>query len=196
MDTGADVNIIRRGIIPTHLLRKAEVPITLSTADSSAIQGGKLGVSGLANLRGHERDLKTPTDVQCPIHFYEAVIAAEAILSYGWLGQHNFHIIPRNHCLEFRDENTCVWISGLSFSGRRAATVKRSNIQASEVITRTAIPHSAPDVKSSHDMSTSSTIPVSTPLEPLQFHYSPPSNPVKPLYPRSEGSPNFSHPQK
>ena len=68
--TGAEVNIIRRGIIPTQLLRKAEITITLSTADSSAIQGGKLGVSGLANLRGHERDLKTHTDVQCPIHFY------------------------------------------------------------------------------------------------------------------------------
>lgn len=169
IDTGAEVNIIRRGIIPPELLRRAETPISLSTADSSAIQGGKLGVSGLANLRGHERDLKIPVDVQCPVHFYEAVIAAEAILSYGWLGQHNFHIIPRNHCLEFRDDNSCVWISGISHRNKGTAGISREGRRSSRTLpSKDTMPRSETTQYQGHPPAEHHIIPeslVNTPTE-------------------------------
>ena len=43
VDKGAEVNIIRRGIIPQELMTNAKTPISLPTADSLSIQGCKLG---------------------------------------------------------------------------------------------------------------------------------------------------------
>ena len=130
MDTGAEVNVIRQGIIPQELLSLAEVPIMLSAADASALQGGKWGVSGLANLMGNESEAKTPINMQCPIHFYEANIATEAILSYDWLGQHDFRVVPRRHGLRFRDDTCRIWIPGIPASHGRLSAVKRQGIRA------------------------------------------------------------------
>jgi hypothetical protein len=55
VDIGAEVNVIRKEIIPHDLLKVPETPITLSGADASSLKGGKLGVTGLANLEGRER---------------------------------------------------------------------------------------------------------------------------------------------
>ena len=76
VDTGVEVNVIRRGIVPPESLSRAENPIVLSAADASALKGGKWGVSGLANMEGREEDTKRVVDIQCPIHFYEANISA------------------------------------------------------------------------------------------------------------------------
>jgi hypothetical protein len=89
-----------------------------------------LGVTGLANLEGREQDQKTRVDVQCPIHFYEASIAAQAILSYDWLSQHNFVIIPRKNQLEFRDAQCTICIQGMNSHPRHTSAIRKANIKA------------------------------------------------------------------
>ena len=89
-----------------------------------------MGVTGLANLEGREQDQKTRVDVQCPIHFYEASIAAQAILSYDWLSQHNFVIIPRKNQLEFRDAQCTICIQGMNSHPRHTSAIRKANIKA------------------------------------------------------------------
>ncbi len=66
---------------------------------------GEMGAEGIAVLEGVEIDTKSPLEIHCPIHFSEANIAAQAILSYGWLGGKNFSVNPRRHGLFFQDGN-------------------------------------------------------------------------------------------
>jgi hypothetical protein len=114
VDTGAEVNVIRRGMVPSEFLTLNDRPITLSGADSTMLNGGKMGAEGTAVLEGVEIDTNSPLEIQSPIHFYEANIAAQAILSYGWLGEQNFLVNPRRHGLFFQDGNHQVWLGVLS----------------------------------------------------------------------------------
>ena len=79
---------------------------------------------GVLNMTGREKDHQRHIDVQCPIHFYEAQIAAEAIIGYDWLARHNFIVVPRGHHLELRDKETCVVIMGMNH--RKGKAKKRS----------------------------------------------------------------------
>ena len=114
IDTGAEVCVIRKGILADHCLERSQVPIMLSGADATSFKGGKYGSQGMLTMKAKELDHERPIQLQCPIHFYEAQIAAEAIIGYDWLARHNFIVVPRGHHLEFRDENTCLVIMGMS----------------------------------------------------------------------------------
>ena len=99
IDTGAEINVIRKGLIPPELTHQNVRPITLTAADANPLTGGKMGVSGTAVLGGAEIDSESWIEIHCPIHFYEAKITAEAILSYSWLANQNLLIQPRKHGL-------------------------------------------------------------------------------------------------
>lgn len=94
IDTGAEINVIRKGLIPSELTHQNLRPITLTAAEANPLTGGKMGVSGTAVLGGAEIDSESWIEIHCPIHFYEAKITAEAILSYSWLANQNLLIHP------------------------------------------------------------------------------------------------------
>ena len=56
IDTGAEINVIRKGLIPPELTHQNVRPITLTAADANPLTGGKMGVSGTAVLGGAEID--------------------------------------------------------------------------------------------------------------------------------------------
>ena len=85
VDTGAEVNVIKRGLLPESFTHQNAKPITLTAADSSNLKGGQKGVSGDAILGGNDMDTAEWTELHCPIHLYEANITVPCILSYGWL---------------------------------------------------------------------------------------------------------------
>ena len=113
VDTGAEVNIIRTGIIPHQSLQHDSHPLTLKGADDTCLKGGNLCVIGVGELVGHDIESQRDVHVQCGIHMYEANITVQAIISYKWLADQNFMVHPRRHGLYFQDENIQVFIPGI-----------------------------------------------------------------------------------
>lgn len=114
IDTGAEVNVIKRGLLPPECIRQNKSPINMTAADATTLIGGQTGVSGVIAFAGTEHDTKVWTELRCPAHFYEANIAAQAILSYGWIASQNFVINSGRHGLGFEDDNIKLFISGLN----------------------------------------------------------------------------------
>ena len=129
VDTGAEVNLIKKGLIPERHLRTPPSPITIITADSSNMAGGNQGVMGLATFQGVETDLKIPIDVQCPIHLYEANITYQAILSYEWMATHDFMVVPRRHALHYRDANSDIVIQGIGIQTKRLSRLRKEGVK-------------------------------------------------------------------
>jgi len=117
IDTGAEVNIIRKGIIPHQLLSVPSRLIMLSGADSTQLKGGQLSAKGTGTLEGTEMDTKQPMEIIFPIELYEANIATQAILSYRWLAEQNLSVEPRRHRLCYRDHQVEVSIPGIRSEG-------------------------------------------------------------------------------
>ena len=86
----------------------------MTAADATNLQGGHMGVAGTAVLFGKELDTKRTTEIHCPIHFYEASITAQAIISYAWLAEQNLMVNPRRNSLYFQDTQICVTIQGMT----------------------------------------------------------------------------------
>ena len=119
MDTGAEVNIIRRGVIPENFLQKDSHPLTLRGANETKLKGGNLCIRGVCTMEGKAVVGQQPVKIQCALHMYEADISVQAILSYKWLADQNFIVHPRRHGLYFQDENLEVFVSGLQGEDKR-----------------------------------------------------------------------------
>ena len=113
IDTGADVNLVRVGLLPPENLRDMTRPLTLTAANAGRMAGGDKCTQGLLHLRGVEVDTGRDQGLKCPIHLVEADITVDAILSYGWLAQHNFLVNPRRHGICHQDTQGMIWIDGI-----------------------------------------------------------------------------------
>ena len=99
VDTGAEANLVKRGVIPSDLTYPARKVLQLVAANGQPIQGGgrtasmKLGFTQEVDgrLLGEELDF----DVQ----FWEADIEVDAILSYPWMCQNRIGIFPHHRAL-------------------------------------------------------------------------------------------------
>ena len=120
VDTGAEINVIQTGIVPTHLTTKNPKAVTMTAADNTVLTGGELGVSATLVLEGADADQGQVLELHCPIHFVQAKITAEAIISYGWLAEQGMLVDPRRHGLRFRDKNRGMFIQGEKPIGKNA----------------------------------------------------------------------------
>ncbi len=113
VDTGAEVNIIRTGILPHQSLQHDSHPLTFKGADYTCLKGGNLCVIGVGEVVGHDIESQRNVHFQGAIHMYEANITVQAIISYKWLTDQNFWVNPRRHGLYFQVENIQVFIPGI-----------------------------------------------------------------------------------
>ncbi len=67
IDTGAEVNVIKRGIVPQNFIIAIDEPITISAANSSKLDGGSLCINCTAVINGFKVDTKKQADIHCPI---------------------------------------------------------------------------------------------------------------------------------
>lgn len=109
----AEVNVINQGLLPPECTHPNKRPITMTAADSTKLSGGQTGVTGVIILGGADVYTKRSVEVRCPVHFYEADIAAQAKLSYRWLASQNLIVNPRRHGLGFEDEEVRLFMPGL-----------------------------------------------------------------------------------
>ena len=59
VDTGAEVNLIRKGILAEGELQPVAKPLRFTTASSDRLEGGKRKVQGTLRLQGKDPDTKT-----------------------------------------------------------------------------------------------------------------------------------------
>lgn len=94
VDTGAEVNLIRKGAVSAHLFRPAERPLTLLTADGSRMDGGQREVT-LRLCLGTTRPNKEGKEEWCTrATFHEADIQVDLILSCPWLARQQLGVFP------------------------------------------------------------------------------------------------------
>ena len=99
IDTGAETNLVRKGLVPEHLFHMAEKPIRLVTASGQVLPGGdkvvRLGMT-FGTISGENAQTGT---FECCADFLEAEIKVDAILSYPWMVKMKIGVFPHKGAL-------------------------------------------------------------------------------------------------
>ena len=92
--TGAEINLIRRGIVSPECLTPVKRPLRIAAANQAPMIGGEKETRGIITLMGYELDTGEERVLEAPTEFYEAGISVDAILSYEWLATYDFVVNP------------------------------------------------------------------------------------------------------
>ena len=113
VDTGAEVNLVRRGLVDEGLFRRSENPRRLVVANQSDMVGGLMEVECELQMKGSDVDTGESLVVACPIVCYDAVLRVDMILSYEWLGRMGLAVECQQHGLLLKREEGPVFIPGV-----------------------------------------------------------------------------------
>ena len=132
VDTGAELCIIRRGIIPERFLERLEKPWKLTAANQQRLVGGEFQATVSLCLKGTQVDTGYPQVLKIPTTFVVADVGhLEAILSYSWLVDNNFLVNGSRHgiCQMNHNSPSMVWIPGERTKGQIATVQAPSRVQ-------------------------------------------------------------------
>ena len=87
VDTGAEVCLVRRGLVRSEDLAPAKKPRTLVAANGQRLPGGDLELQAELQFDAIEWDTKKSISLTAPTSFYEAETAEDIIVSYRWLAE-------------------------------------------------------------------------------------------------------------
>jgi len=118
LDTGAEVNIIKRSLVPPGVSRISHKPIRFVMASSEIMAGGERDSFSQFSIRGKATDTSAEAEAILPITWYEADIAADAIVSLAWMSRWNIDVRSRNHGVMIKSTNPPIWVKGCSHDGR------------------------------------------------------------------------------
>ena len=94
IDTGAEANLIKKGLIHARFLRPARNPLVLVTANGCRMEGGTKEVV-LRLCLNSTKENPNGKKVWCSkVSFYEGDIQLDAILSHPWLAQERLGVFP------------------------------------------------------------------------------------------------------
>ena len=113
VDTGAQVNLIRKGVIPEKYFRTSLAPKRFTTASQKLMEGGLTDVRATALLQTRDVDTGESTTVECDITFYDSNLGGEALLSYEWLRKNDINVCCRKHGLQINLPEGPKWMAGL-----------------------------------------------------------------------------------
>ena len=99
IDTGAEICVRRKGLIPENYLRPAQKPLTLVGANERRLEGGDKEVTLTSSIWATPKGSQTPVEFRVPTVFYVADIRTTVILSYEWCQRKGVDVSPREHGL-------------------------------------------------------------------------------------------------
>ena len=123
IDTGAEVCLVRTGLVPPDALKVAERPLRLITANQQALGAGKLKAELHLVLDGEESDTGRQVVVRAPTTCFEADIGEDMILSYAWCQGRGIDISARHHGLVCIKASMEIWVDGIRKQTRGDVTV-------------------------------------------------------------------------
>jgi hypothetical protein len=115
VDTGAEVSLIKKGILPDECFTEAKVKLKLIAANNQKMRGGSHEVGldmqfSARQVRTREKHtLVTPSDL-----YLAEEIEEDIILSYGWLAERSLEVVPRQHGMYTTLGEERIWIPGES----------------------------------------------------------------------------------
>ena len=110
VDTGADINLLRKGLVDPKFLTPAKYPLEITTVSRSPMEGGSLETYAWVYLSGTDQDTREIKVLKCPAQFYEADIGVEGILCYEWLATFDLTLRPHKNCMQWVDSATKSWV--------------------------------------------------------------------------------------
>ena len=113
VDTGAEVNLIRRDIVDPKMFHDSAHPVRLGVANSTKLMGGGKDVHTLLSMKGVEMDTTQKVELRIPFVAYDANISHELILSYAWLAENDILVNPTKHGLIIRLGGGMFWVEGV-----------------------------------------------------------------------------------
>lgn len=113
VDTGSEISLVRRGLIPDELLQQARCPIQLLTANGQLMKGGSREVCVELRLTGVEAGVEKKVALVTPTSLREADMEEDVLLSYGWLADRNFDVFAREHGLMGHASGRDIWVPGI-----------------------------------------------------------------------------------
>ena len=127
IDTGSEVNLIRRGVTLPQFLLPVKRPLKIAMASHAIMPGGDRELHCTLTMHGIEHDTREPRILELPTTFYEADIGVEAILSYEWLAMYDFIVNPGMQMLMKKIPNTgdIVCITGNHLHRAEVAGITR-----------------------------------------------------------------------
>ena len=105
LDTGGEVSIIRRDVIPLSAFYPAKHPLTFTTANGGALQGGKRCVTLKVAFHKRKNGVVLPETIVKEAEFYEGDIKVDAILGYDWLRDNRIGVYPHASRLALESGN-------------------------------------------------------------------------------------------
>ena len=99
VDTGAQPNLVKKGLFPPHLFKRAQIPLSLSAANSGRVDGGQLVIL----LTTFFKNTYTGETKSFHGFFSEADIPIDIILSNGWLANNQIIPLPEKTQLGLRN---------------------------------------------------------------------------------------------
>ena len=124
VDTGAEVSLIRQGLVPRQFLRRSLKPKRFIVANQMTMDGGMMEMPCNLVLEGTDVDTSGERKVVCPSVLYDADTNVDVILSYEWLRQNYIDVRCRRHGLEVQTPQGPVWIAGMSDYVRQRMTTE------------------------------------------------------------------------
>ena len=127
IDTGAEANLIRKGVLNASCFRNSKNPIRLFTADGSPMNGGAYEVSTKVRFfSGREGENKIEEFL--PADFYVADIKIDAILSTPWLGSQQLGVFPHLGALARADSHSLLLRGEARGAPRISGNKKRNGV--------------------------------------------------------------------
>ena len=124
VDTGAEVSIIKKGLVPDSLLMEAKQPLRLVAANSQTMQGGTMEVQVELRLQARNFDTREHLTVATPCVFYVAEMEEDLILANIWLGMRDMVVNPRQNGLSTTIDDQKIWIPGVTSNPRQRSNAR------------------------------------------------------------------------
>ncbi len=139
VDTGAQVNLIRRELVPPESWRIAEDPVRLITANNTVLKGGDVVVDLGLFFEVVENGYAHPQPIFLKAEFYAAEIEVDAILSYPWLRENQMGVFPHHDALAI-DQPTFALLYGWKKGRKRWGKKRRRKFIGKAIWPILAIP--------------------------------------------------------
>ena len=115
VDTGAETNLIREGLISANEFLPAKRPLCLTTANGQRLRGGRDVLSAELIFNRSSEEGETMGECALRAKFFEADINVDVILGHPWLGSHHLGVFPHVKALAFITTDDHVdWLWGVN----------------------------------------------------------------------------------
>ena len=132
VDTGAEVNLVKKGLIPEFLFYPAKKPLKFETANGQSLAVGSQCTKVKLRLLLEKNEGIGPEGVEYDAEMYEANIRVDAILSYPWLAQTKLGIFPHHQALVL-DNPELSFLFGLKDSIKKAHGIFDESARVNEI---------------------------------------------------------------